>query len=112
MLLHEKQIVYWSVAYLEVDETLEEPGLRLDDFFLGPFDWQCLSELPPESDWSDWFPPPPRLSECELYDLTDWVEIEAEKHDLLPDPDTYPLDDYFLTSHHEKYSLPSMKIYF
>jgi hypothetical protein len=119
VLLHEKQAVYWRLAYSEVEEDYEEPGLTIDDFILGPFDRERFSEHPPESDqyvlgrdWSDWFPPPPRLSECELYDLTDWVEIEAEKHDLLPDPDTYPLDDYFLTSHHEKYSLPSMKIYF
>jgi len=102
MLLHEKQAVYWRLAYLEIEEDYEEPGLTIDDFMPAPFDRERFSEYPPESDWnipvgdwSDWFPPPPRLTEWELYDLTDWVEIEAAKHDLLPDPDTYLLDDYF-----------------
>ncbi|MDD5369322.1 MAG: hypothetical protein PHQ40_09560 [Anaerolineaceae bacterium] len=96
MLLHEKQIVYWSLANPEVEETWAESRLTLDDFILGPFDAECLGERPPESDWSDWFPPPQRMTEWELEILTDWVEIEAEKHDLIPDPDTYSLEDYFL----------------
>jgi len=29
------------------------------------------------------------MTEEELDVLTDWVEIEAEKHNLEPDPDTY-----------------------
>ena len=69
----------------------------LEDFTLGKFDEEYLGDNPPESDWSDWFPPPPRMAEEELEKLTDWVEIEAEKHDLEPDPDTYPFDDYFET---------------
>ena len=62
----------------------------LEDFILGKFDEECLGDSPPESDWNDWFPPPPRMTEEELDVLTDWVEIEAEKHNLEPDPDTYP----------------------
>ncbi len=96
MLLHEKQIVYWSLANPEVEETWAESRLTLDDFILGPFDAECLGERPPESDWSDWFPLPPRMTDWELDELSDWVEFEAEKHDLNPDPDTYPLEDYFL----------------
>ena len=96
MLLHEKQAVYWSLAYPEVKETWAEARLTLEDFILGPFDRECLSEFPPESDWSDWFPPPPRRSDWELDELSDWVELEAAKHDLIPDPDTYPFEDYFL----------------
>ena len=100
MLLHEKQAVYWSLTYPEVEETWAESRLTLDDFILGLFDAECLGEWPPESDWyvpagdwSDWFPPPPRLSDWELDELSDWVELEAAKHDLSPDPDTYPLVD-------------------
>ena len=96
MLLHEKQAVYWRLAYPEVEETIEEPGLTIADFILGPFDKEHLSSYPPESDWSDWFPPPPRMTDVELWELTDWVELEAEKHDLALDPNTYPLEDYFL----------------
>lgn len=69
----------------------------LEDFILGKFDEECLGDSPPESDWNDWFPPPPRMTDEELDVLTDWFEIEAEKHDLEPDPDTYPLEDYFVT---------------
>jgi hypothetical protein len=60
------------------------PGLSLEDFLLGAFDEQCLSETPPESDWSDWFPPPLQMTEMELYKLADWAEIEAEKYELTP----------------------------
>ena len=59
MLLHEKQIVYWSLANPEVEETWAESRLTLDDFILGPFDAECLGDKPLESDWSDWFPSPP-----------------------------------------------------
>ncbi|NPV78224.1 MAG: hypothetical protein HPY59_17850 [Anaerolineae bacterium] len=69
----------------------------LEEFTLGKFDEEYLGDNPPESDWIDWFPPPPRMTEEELDVLTDWVEIEAEKHDLEPDPDTYPLENYFVT---------------
>jgi hypothetical protein len=36
------------------------------------------------------------MSDWELVELSDWVELEATKHDLIPDPDSYPLDNYFL----------------
>ncbi len=95
MLLNEKQAVYWSLANPEIGETLAESRLTIGDFILGPFDEEYLGERPPESDWIDWFPPPPRMTDLELCELTDWVEIEATKHDLIPAPDTYPLEDYF-----------------
>jgi hypothetical protein len=38
----------------------------LEDFILGKFDDECLGDNPPESDWNDWFPPPPRMTEEEL----------------------------------------------
>ena len=82
--------VAWHLAWIDLELDWEFPGKSIDDFYLGAFDDECLSELPPESDWSDWFPPPARLTEWELDDLSDWVEIEAEKHDLSPDPDYYP----------------------
>jgi hypothetical protein len=44
MLLHEKQIVYWSLANPEVGETWAESKLTLDDFILGPFDAECLGK--------------------------------------------------------------------
>jgi len=84
-----------------IDECSKKP---LEDFILGKFDQEYLGDNPPESDryvpegdWVDWFPPSPRMTEEELEKLTDWVEIEAEKHNLEPDPDTYPLEDYFVT---------------
>jgi hypothetical protein len=76
------------------DECL---GMVLEDFLLGKFDEEHLGDNPPESNWFDWFPPPPRMTEGELDKFTDWVEVEAETHDLDPDPDTYPLEDYFVT---------------
>jgi hypothetical protein len=30
-----------------------------------------------------------------MQDFLDWVESEADKGDLYPDPATYPFDDYF-----------------
>ncbi len=95
MLLYEKQAVYWQLADPVTEEVCVETPLTIADIILGPFDEECLGEHPPESDWSDWFPPPPRMTEWELEALTDWVETEAEKHDLKPDPDTYRLEDYF-----------------
>ena len=74
-----------------------ESGWSIDDFVLGEFDEVRLGENPPQEDGQDWFPPPSLLTEWELSSLVDWVEVEAEKHDLVPDPDTYPLDDYFFT---------------
>jgi len=82
------------IEFAPIDECSKK---SLEEFTLGKFDEEYLGDNPPESDWSDWFPPPPRMTEEELEKLTDWVEIEAEKHNLEPDPDTYPLDDYFET---------------
>ena len=96
LLLKEEQAVYWRLADPDTEEVCTETLVAIADFILGSFDAECLGEHPPESDWSDWFPPPPRMTDWELEVLTDWVEIEAEKRDLNPDPDTYPLEDYFL----------------
>lgn len=93
MLLHEKQAVYWRPAYPEVEVISDEPGLTIEDFILGPFDTECWSEYPPESDWSDWFPPPPRVTDWELYELADWAEIEISQHKITLNPDHYPLDE-------------------
>ena len=82
------------IEFAPIDECSKK---SLEEFTLGKFDEEYLGDNPPESDWSDWFPPPPRMAEEELDVLIDWVEIEEEKHDLEPDPDTYPLDDYFET---------------
>ncbi len=87
----------FELARTEIALIDECSKKSLEDFTLGKFDEEYLGDNPPESDWSDWFPPPPRMTEEELDVLIDWVEIEAEKHDLEPDPDTYPLDDYFET---------------
>jgi hypothetical protein len=87
--LLEKQTVYWSLAYPEVEETFEETDLTIDDFILGPFDTECLSEYPPESDWSDWFPPPQRIMDWELYELADWAEIQIGKQEITLNPDHY-----------------------
>lgn len=72
------------------------PHWSAEDFCLGCFDESRLGETPPEPDgsvpdwgWRDWFPPPPRLTEVELCDLTDWVEIEAAKYDPSPDEEHY-----------------------
>ena len=89
--------VIFVLARTEIALTDECSKNSLEDFILGKFDEECLVDSPPESDWNDWFPPPPRMTEEELDVLTDWVEIEAEKHNLEPDPDTYPLEDYFVT---------------
>ncbi len=56
-----------QVSWEQTEEKFRQPEirpeLRLDDFLLGAFDEQNLGETPPESDWSDWFPPPPRMTE-------------------------------------------------
>jgi hypothetical protein len=79
MQLTNTQQVSWELT----DDDRQQPKIRnkfnLDDFLLAAFNEQSLGETPPESDLSDWFPPPPRMTEWELYELTDWVEIEAEK---------------------------------
>ena len=96
--------VNWELVQAEIAQIDECCKKSLEDFILGKFDEECLGDSPPESDryvregdWIDWFPPPPRMTEEELDVLTDWVEIEAEKHNLEPDPDSYPLEDYFVT---------------
>ena len=71
--------VSWELTGADLRKSKIRLGLSLDDFLLGAFDEHSLGETPPESDWSDWFPPPPRMTEWELYEMTDWVEIEAEK---------------------------------
>jgi len=90
-----QQDVIWRLAYTNIEPPEKSSGMTIEDFTLGKFDEECLGDTPPEPDWSDWFPPPPRLTEWELCELTDWVEIEASKKNLIPDPDTYPLTDYF-----------------
>jgi len=96
--------VNWELVQAEIALIDGYSKKSLEDFILGKFDEACLGDSPPESDryvpegdWIDWFPPTPRMTEEELDVLTDWVEIEAEKHNLEPDPDTYPLEDYFVT---------------
>ena len=71
--------VIWRLAYTNIEPPEKCSGMNIEDFTLGNFDVECLGDTPPESDWSDWFPPPPRLTEWELCELTDWVEIEAQK---------------------------------
>jgi hypothetical protein len=95
-----QQDVIWRLAYTNTEPPEKSSGMNIEDFTLGKFDEECLGDTPPESDryvpegdWSDWFPPPPRLTEWELCELTDWIEIEASKKELIPDPNTYPLTD-------------------
>ena len=88
--------VNWELVQTEIARIDECSKISMEDFILGKFDEECLGDNPPESDWIDWFPPPPCMTEEGLDVLTDWVEIEAEKHDLEPGPDTYPLEDYFI----------------
>ena len=91
MFIYEKQAVYWKLAYTETEEDCQEPSLNITDFILGRFDAERLGEAPPESDWRDWFPPPPPMTDWELDDLADWVELVASRHDLVSDPDKYPI---------------------
>ena len=91
MFIYEKQAVYWKLAYTETEEDCQEPSLNITDFILGRFDGEGLGEVPPESDWSDWFPPPPLMTDWELDDLADWVELVASRHDLVSDRDKYPI---------------------
>jgi len=92
MLLHEKQAVYWQLATLETEEVCQESKLDISDFMLGSMDTEALGEEPPEYSWIDWFPPPRRMMDWELGEITDWVEIEAAKHDLIQKPDISPVD--------------------
>ena len=89
--------VDWRLVCTDSEPLDECSGMTIEDFILGSFDDECLGDAPPETDWNDWFPPPPRSTEWEMGELTDWVEIEAAKKDIYPDPDTYPLTDYFDT---------------
>ena len=94
-MLYTRAPVIAGDAFLPPIKVAIIPDWSVDDFRLGTFDEACLGETPPESDWRDWFPPPPRLTDSELCDLSDWAEAESAKHDLFPDPDTYPLAGYF-----------------
>ncbi len=84
----------WPMCMDEIEHAGPPLETRIEDFMLGRFDEECLSDDPPESDWSDWFPPPPRLTWDEFGLLTEWVEAEADKHDLWPDPDQYPFTNF------------------
>lgn len=99
ILLHEKQTKYWLQIIPEVEALECEQEPDIEDFTLGPFDAERLGEVPPESNWSDWFPPPPRLTEWELDELADRVDVEAEKHDL--NPDAYQIGVFFNEGKHD-----------
>lgn len=88
----------WLLLYMdEVERAGPSQEMHVEDFMLGRFDEEYLSADPPESDrhipvgdWSDWFPPPPGLTNEDLDVLTGWVEAEADKRSLWADPDQYP----------------------
>ncbi len=82
------------LVFIEFEPAVSGFGLKVDDFILRRFDETCLRENPPEDEWGDWFPPPERLTEWELCELTDWVELVALNYDLFPDPDIFPMDGY------------------
>jgi hypothetical protein len=58
--------VNWVLVQAEIALIDECCKKSLEDFILGKFDDECLGDNPPESDWNDWFPPPPRMTEEEL----------------------------------------------
>lgn len=91
--LPERRLV-WPMCMDEIEHGAPPQEMRIEDFLLGRFDEEYLSDDPPESDWSEWFPPPPRMTWEELGLLAQWVEIEADKHDLWPDPDQYPFFNF------------------
>jgi len=82
---------HWPLCMEEIEHGGPPRTAGIEDFLLGRFDEECLSDDPPESDWSDWFPPPPRLSWDELGMLAEWVDEQADRHNLWPDPEQYPL---------------------
>ena len=84
-------ILRWRPAQPWVGEFEPKTPWKKVDFLLGKFDENCLGDTPPESDWSDWFPPPPMMSECEFEALLEWVEVETRKLNLRPDPGAYLL---------------------
>lgn len=81
----------WPLCIEEIEHSGPLQAAGIEDFMLGWFDEECLGDDPPESDWSDWCPPPPSLSWNEVALLAEWVEAEVDKHDLWPDPDLYPI---------------------
>lgn len=81
----------WPLCMEEIEHGGPSRTAGIEDFLLGRFDEECLSDDPPESDWSDWFPPPPRLNWDELGLLAEWVDEQADRHDLWPDPELYPI---------------------
>ncbi len=95
MLIHEKCATFCIQVVPESDAGASDLEQNIEDFTLGPFDEERLGEKPPESDWSEWFPPPPRMTDWEQDELTEWVEVESAKHNLYPDPDSYPPDDFY-----------------
>jgi hypothetical protein len=58
------------LVFIEFEPAVTGFGLKVNDFILGRFDEKCLGENPPEDEWGDWFPPPPRLTEWKLCELT------------------------------------------
>ena len=90
----------WPLCFEEIEHGGPRQAGGIEDFLLGRFDEECLSDDPPESDWSDWFPPPPQLSWDELGLLAEWVDAQADKHSLWPDPEQYPLS-FFEGEEHE-----------
>ena len=58
--------VNWVLVQAEIALIDDCCKKSLEDFILGKFDDECLGDNPPESDWNDWFPPPPRMKEEEL----------------------------------------------
>ncbi len=97
MLIHEKCATFCIQVVPDPDVSDSSHKSNVEDFTLGPFDDERLGETPPESDWSDWFPPPPRMTDWELDELTDRVEVESAKNNLNPGPDSYPPDNFLRT---------------
>lgn len=81
----------WPLCIEEIEHGGSLQVVGVEDFVLGRFDEECLSDDPPESDWSDWFPPPPKLNWDELGLLAEWVDEQADRHDLWPNPELYPM---------------------
>ncbi len=94
----QKKTLEWKVrsfAFLDQEPDGIPAPLQLRDVLLGPFDEERLGEYAPDCYLPDWCPPPPALTGSEMQDFLDWVEREADKGDLYPDPAIYPFDDYF-----------------
>lgn len=85
MFLHEKRAAYWLQIVPEVNVAAVDLKPQVENFTLGSFEEERLGEKPPESDWSDWFPPQPSMTDWELDEFKDWVDVESAKHILSPD---------------------------